>query len=154
MLEKGVIEESCSPWTAPAVYVRKKTGEIRLCVDYRVLNKQTQKDAYPLPLIDEVQDWLTGSAIFSNLDLQSGYWQVQKTKQKQHSLLVLAWVCFSSEGCHLVCGAPSTFHRLMNTVLPFVTMYIDVLIHSPNEEVHKQHLTVAFKRLRQSGLTL
>ena len=53
MLEKGVIEESCSPWTAPAVYVRKKTGEIRLCVDYRALNKQTQKDAYPLPLIDQ-----------------------------------------------------------------------------------------------------
>ena len=60
MLEKGVIEESCSPWTAPAVYVRKKTGEIRLCVDYRALNKQTQKDAYPLPLIDEVQDRLAG----------------------------------------------------------------------------------------------
>ena len=66
MLEKGVIEESCSPWTAPAVYVRKKTGEIRLCVDYRALNKQTQKDAYPLPLIDEVQDRLAGSVYSPN----------------------------------------------------------------------------------------
>ena len=76
MLEKGVIEESCNPWTAPAVYVLKKTGEIRLWVDYRALKKQTQKDAYLLPLIDEVQDRWTGSAVFSKLDLQSGYWQV------------------------------------------------------------------------------
>ena len=162
MLEKGVIEESCSPWTAPAVYVRKKTGEIRLCVDYRALNKQTQKDAYPLPLIDEVQDRLTGSAIFSKLDLQSGYWQVPVDAEDQ------AKTAFSpGPGMGLfqfrrmpfgLCGAPSTFQRLMNTVmrgLPFVTTYIDdVLIHSPNEEAHKQHLTEAFKRLRQSGLTL
>ena len=54
LLEKGIIAESNSPWLAPAVYVRKKTGDIRLCVDYRELNKKTTKDAYPLPLIDEV----------------------------------------------------------------------------------------------------
>ena len=162
ILEKGVIEASCSPWTAPAVYVRKKTGEIRLCVDYRALNKQTQKDAYPLPLIDEVQDRLTGSAIFSKLDLQSGYWQVPVDAEDQ------AKTAFSpGPGMGLfqfrrmpfgLRGAPSTFQRLMNTVmrgLSFVTTYIDdVLIHSPNEEAHKQHLTEAFKQLRQSGLTL
>ena len=56
MLQNGVIEESSSPWMAPAVFVRKKSGEIRLCVDYHELNKKTQKDAYPLPLPDEVQD--------------------------------------------------------------------------------------------------
>eukprot|EP00731_Ephydatia_muelleri_P024338 Em0016g609a len=76
LLEKGIITESSSPWLAPAVYVRKKTGDIRLCVDYRELNKKTTKDAYPLPLIDEVQDQLSGSAVFSKLDLQSGYWQL------------------------------------------------------------------------------
>eukprot|EP00731_Ephydatia_muelleri_P003473 Em0001g3473a len=76
LLEKGIITESSSPWLAPAVYVRKKTGEIRLCVDYRELNKKTTKDAYPLPLIDDVQDQLSGSAVFSKLDLQSGYWQL------------------------------------------------------------------------------
>eukprot|EP00731_Ephydatia_muelleri_P010647 Em0005g1233a len=75
MLQEGIIEESSSPWMAPAVYV-KKTGEIRLCVDYRALNKQTTKDAYPLPLPDEVQDRLCGCTIFSTLDLRSGYWQV------------------------------------------------------------------------------
>ena len=76
LLEKGIITESSSPWLAPAVYVRKKTGDIRLCVDYRELNKKTTKDAYPLSLIDEVQDQLSGSAVFSKLDLQSGYWQL------------------------------------------------------------------------------
>ena len=67
-----MIEESSSPWMSPAVFVWKKSGEIRLCVDYRELNKKTQKDAYPLPLPDEVQDKLAGSTIFTTLDLHSG----------------------------------------------------------------------------------
>jgi len=70
MLQQGIIEESCSLWMAPAVFVRKKSGDIRLCVDYRELNKKTQKDTYPLPLPDEVQDKLATSVIFSTLDLQ------------------------------------------------------------------------------------
>ena len=74
MLQKGVIKESSSPWMAPAVFVQKKSGEIWLCVDYRELNKKTQKDAYPLPLPDEVQNKLAGSTIFTTLDLHSGYW--------------------------------------------------------------------------------
>ena len=105
---------------------------------------------------------MTGSAIFSKLDLQSGYWQVPVDAED------LAKTAYSpGPGMGLfqfrrmpfgLCGAPSTFQRLMNTVmrgLSFVTTYIDdVLIHSPNEEAHKQHLNEAFKRLRQSGLTL
>ena len=51
MLEQGIMEESCSPWMAPAVFVPKKSGEIRLCIDYRELNKRIVKDAYPLPLV-------------------------------------------------------------------------------------------------------
>jgi len=72
----GIIEVSNSPWMAPTVFVRKKTGDLRLCVDYRELNKKTTYDAYPLPLPDEVQDRLANSAVFSTLDLQFGYWQL------------------------------------------------------------------------------
>ena len=76
MLRKEIIVESSSAWLAPAVYTRKKTGEIRLCVDYCKVNKRTSKDAYPRPLIDEVQDRLSGAMVFSKLDHQCGYWQV------------------------------------------------------------------------------
>ena len=76
MLERGIIEESTSPWMAPAVFVRNNSGDIRICIDYRELNKRTQKEVYPLPLSDEVQDKLSGSTIFSTLDLQSSYWQL------------------------------------------------------------------------------
>ena len=69
----GIIEESSSPWMAPMVFVPKENGELRLCVDYRELNKRTVKDAYPLPRPDEAQDRLSGSSIFSTLDLQHGY---------------------------------------------------------------------------------
>ena len=69
MLEVGVIERSSSPWMAPAVFVRKNSGEICLCIDYRELNKKIAKDAYPLPRLDEVQDCLAGSSIFSIFSL-------------------------------------------------------------------------------------
>ena len=83
MLEEGIIEESSSPWMSPAVFVRKKNGDVRICVDYRALNKQTIKDAYPLPRPDEVQDRLAGCTIFSTLDLRSGYWQLPVHKEDQ-----------------------------------------------------------------------
>ena len=74
MLKKGIIKVSSSPWMAPAVFVCKKSGEIRLCVGYCELDKKTVKDAYPLPRPDEVQDRFMGSTIFSTFDLKSGYW--------------------------------------------------------------------------------
>ena len=74
MLKQGIITESSSPWMAPAVFVPKKSGKLRICIDYRQLNKQTVCDAYPQPLPDEVQDHLAGSTVFTTLDLQSGYW--------------------------------------------------------------------------------
>ena len=76
ILDQGIIVHSKGPWMAPAVFVPKKSGQLRLCVDYRELNKCTTKDSYPLPLPDEVQDRLAGSIIFSMLDLHSGYWQL------------------------------------------------------------------------------
>ena len=142
MLKQGIIEESSSPWMAPAVFVRKKSGDLRLCVDYRELNKRTVKDAYPLPLPDEVQDQLSGSTIFSTLDLQTGYWQVPVSPSDQEKTAFC-----SGPGVGLfqfwrmpfgLTGVPGTFQRLMDKVLrglPFVTIYIDdILVHSATEQ--------------------
>lgn len=71
-----MVRPSCSPYSLPIVVVQKRDGSIRLCVDYRQLNAKTQKDAYPLPRIEESLDALTGAKWFSSLDLASGYNQV------------------------------------------------------------------------------
>ena len=161
MLEQDIITESSSPWMAPAVFVPKKSGDIRLCIDYRELNKKTTKDAYP-PLPDEVQDRLSGSKIFSTLDLQSGYWQLPVNPEDQAKTAFcpgpgMGLFQFKRMPFGLT-GAPSSFQRLMDRVLrglPFVTTYLDdILIHSPDEITHCEHLHTVFQRLTNAGLTL
>ena len=73
LLEKGFIRLSVSPWGAPVLFVKKKDGTLRLCIDYRQLNKMTVKNKYPLPRIDDLFDQLKGVSIFSKIDLRSGY---------------------------------------------------------------------------------
>ena len=77
LLEKGFIHLSVSPWGVPALFVKKKDGTLRLCVDYRQLNKMTMKNKYPLPRIDDLFDQLKGASVFSNIDLRSGYHQLR-----------------------------------------------------------------------------
>ncbi len=162
MLEQQIIEVSSSPWMAPAVFNRKKSGAIRICVDYRELNKRTKKDAYPLPLPNEVQDRLAGSTIFLTLDLQCGYWQLPVNPSDREK------TAFSpGPGMGLyqfrrmpfgLTGAPGLFQRLMDRVmrgLQFVVTYMDdVLVHSADATEHQEHLRQAFQRLSDAGLTL
>ena len=72
-LEKGWIRPSCSPYGAPIIFIRKKTGELRMTVDYQALNRQTKKDVYPLPCIDDLLDKLSKAHFLSEIDLASGY---------------------------------------------------------------------------------
>ena len=148
MLEMSIIEESSSPWMAPIVYVPKKSGEIRICVDYQELNNKTIKDAYPLPRPNEIQDKLEGSTVFSTLDLQSGYWQLPvhsahrpKTAFSTEPDMGLFQFTRMPFG---LSNAPGSFQRLMDTVccgLPFVTTYLDdVLAHSESVQQQKMHL--------------
>ena len=162
MLDQGIIEECSSPWMAPAVFVKKKTGDLRICVDYRELNKRTTKDVYPLPLPDEVQNRLAGAKVFSTLDMRSGYWQVPINPEDRPKTAFcpgpdMGLFQFTRMPFGLT-GAPSTFQRMMNKILrglPFVTVYIDdVLVHSASIEEHRQHLKVVFQHLRESGLTM
>jgi hypothetical protein len=77
LLEKGFIHPSSSPWGAPVIFIPKKDGTQRLCVDYRALNEVTIKNKYPLPRIDDLLDQLCGVCVFSKIDLQSGYHQLK-----------------------------------------------------------------------------
>ena len=77
LLEKGFISPNVSPWGAPVLFVKKKDGTLRLCVDYRQLNKMTVKNKYPLPRIDDLFDQLKNANVFSKIDLQSGYHQLR-----------------------------------------------------------------------------
>ena len=147
---------------SPAVFVRKKNGDVRICIDYRALNKQTVKDAYLLPCPNDVQDRLAGCTIFSTLDLRSGYWQLPVHKEDQAKtafcpgpglgLFQFRRMPFGFS------GAPASFQRLMDKIccgLPFTTTYLDdLLIHSQTLQDHKEHLHMLFKRLSQAELTL
>ena len=158
MLEQGVITESSSPWMAPTVFFPKKSGELRICIDYSQLNKQTVKDAYPLPLPDEVQDKLAGCTVFTTLDLHSGYWQLPVVP---HDQLKTAFCPGPGMGLYQFCrmpfgltGATESFQCLMDSVtrgLPFVMPYLDdLLIYSPIPQVHQQHLRQVFQRLQDA----
>ena len=162
MLKEGIIEESSSPWMSPAVFVRKKNGDVRICVDYRTLNKQTIKDAYPLPRPDEVQERLAGCTIFSTLDLRSGYWQLPVHKEDQMKTAFcpgpgLGLFQFRRMPFGLS-GAPASFQRLMDKIchdLPFTTTYLDdLLIHSQTLQEHREHFQTMFECLAKAGLTL
>ena len=76
-LDQGIIKPSHSPYGAPILFVKKKEGTLRMCVDYRVLNKITIKNRYPLPRIEELLDRLQGAKYFSKIDLRSGYHQIR-----------------------------------------------------------------------------
>ena len=146
---------------APVVFVPKKSGDLRLCIDYRELNKNTTKDAYPLPLPDEVQDRLLGSTIFSTLDLHSGYWQlpvIPSDRQKTAFCPAPDMGLYEFRRMPFgLTGAPSSFQR-MDKVLrgfPFVTIYLDdILVHSANVKEYGYHLQQVLQRLADAELTL
>ena len=77
LLDRGFIRPSVSPWGAPVLFVKKKDGTMRMCIDYRQLNKLTIKNKYPLPRIDDLFDQLRGASVFSKIDLRSGYHQLR-----------------------------------------------------------------------------
>ena len=77
LVDKGFIQPSVSPWGAPVLFVRKKDGTLRLCIDYRQLNRVTIRNRYPLPRIDDLFNQLQGACVFSKIDLRSGYYQLK-----------------------------------------------------------------------------
>ncbi|KAJ9529125.1 hypothetical protein QJQ45_007804 [Haematococcus lacustris] len=158
LLAKGLIEPSSSPFAAPVLFVQKKSGELRMCIDYRQLNKITIRDQYPLPRIDDLFDQLAGKTVFSSLDLQAGYHQIRipaedvpktafRTPEGHYQFKVL---CFG------LTNAPATFQRVMNEAFAEVIndcalVYLDdILVMSENTEQHLVHLRRVFDLLRKN----
>jgi hypothetical protein len=165
LIQRGYIQPSKSPYGAPVLFVKKKDGSMRLCVDYRALNAVTVKNSYPLPKIDELLDRLHGAKVFSKMDLAQGYHQVRVAEGD------VPKTAFRCQLGHFefkvmpfgLCNAPSTFQALMNRVLrktpegaallDFVIVYLDdILIFSKTEEEHLQHLEEVCKRLQAESL--
>lgn len=162
LLQAGVIRESDSSFSSPIVVVRKKNGDVRLCIDYRKLNLQTVKDAYALPNLEEAFSTLTGSKWFSVLDLKSGYYQIEveeADKPKTAFVCPLGFWEFNRmpQG---VTNAPSTFQRLMERCmgemnLKEVLVFLDdIIVFSSTLEEHEVRLMKVLTRLREFGLKL
>ncbi|KAK7910387.1 hypothetical protein WMY93_015071 [Mugilogobius chulae] len=155
LLEAGVIRESSSPFSSPVVVVRKKNGEVRLCIDYRKLNLQTVKDAYALPNLEESFSALSGSKWFSVLDLKSGYYQIEMSEEDKPKTAFVTPLGFwefnrMPQG---VTNAPSTFQRLMERCmgdlhLKEVLVFLDdLIIFSDSLEEHERRLLRVLDRL-------
>ena len=162
MLEAGVIRPSQSPWASPVTLVGKKDGTTRFCVDFRKVNDCTIKDAYPLPLIQDIFDSMQGASVFSTLDLKSGYWQVDMAEE---DIPKTAFICHRGlyEFVRLPFGlsnAPSQFQRIMNYVLRdyigrTCLVYIDdIVVFSTTKEEHRRHLQEILDVINESGMTL
>ena len=164
LLQQGVIVPSSSPWASPVVLVAKKDPSEgpRFCVDFTAVNKITKKDAYPIPLIRDIFDQLQGAAVFSTLDLKSGFHQLPIHPEDQEKT---AFVCHRGlfECTRMPMGlsnASQMFQRAMEVVLKgligtICLIYIDdIVVFSRNEAEHVRHLETMFERLAQYNLRL
>jgi hypothetical protein len=158
--EAGYLRSSSSPWGAPVLFVQKKDGSQRMCVDYRSLNDVTVKNKYPLPHIEDLFDQMRGARVFSKIDLRSGYHQMKirpsdipKTAfSTRYGLYEFTVMSFG------LTNAPAYFMNLMNKVFMeylyrFVVVFIDdILIYSRSESDHEQHLRLVLQKLRDNQL--
>jgi hypothetical protein len=156
LLEQGFVRPSASPWGSPVLFVEKKDGTKKMCIDYRTLNSMTIKNKYPLPRIEDLLYRLKKAKFFSKIDLRSGYHQLKIREQDipkmafttRYGLYEFVVVSFR------LTNAPAYFMNLMNKVFmeeldTFVMVFIDdILIYSETAEEHEEHLRIVLERLR------
>ncbi|GJV31193.1 putative reverse transcriptase domain-containing protein [Tanacetum coccineum] len=158
--DKGFIRPSSSLWGAPVLFVKKKDGSFRMCIDYRELNKLTIKNRYPLPRIDDLFDQLQGSSVYSKIDLRSGYHQLRvREKDIPKTAFRMRYGHYEFQVMPFgLTNAPTVFMDLMNRVCKsyldkFVIVFIDdILIYSKNKEEHEEHLKLILELLKKAEL--
>ena len=160
LLDKGFVRPSVSPWGAPVLFVKKKYGTLRMCIDYRQINKVTVKNKYPLPRIEDLFYQLKGAGVFFKIDLRSGYYQLRvkevdvpktafRTRYGHYEFLVMPFG---------LTNAPAVFMDLMNRILrPYVDKFVmvfidDILVYSKDAQKHEQHLKIVLHTLREKKL--
>ncbi|GJU64461.1 putative reverse transcriptase domain-containing protein [Tanacetum coccineum] len=160
LADRGFIRPSTSPWGAPVLFIKKKDGSFRMCIDYQELNKLTVKNHYPLHRINDLFDQLQGSSTYSKIDLRSGYHQLRvsdeyipkttfRTRYGHYEFQVMPFG---------LPNAPTMFMDLMNRVCKpyldkFVIVFIDdILIYSHNKEEHANHLRIILELLKKEKL--
>jgi hypothetical protein len=159
-LESGFIRNSKSSAGAPILFVKKKDGSLRLCVDYRGLNKITVKNRYPLPLIPDLIDRLAGAKYFTKIDLRNAYNQIRIAKGDEYKTAFrtrygLFEYCVMPFG---LTNTPATFQALVNSTFAewidkFVVAYLDdILIFSRTLKEHDDHIRMVLQRLRKAKL--
>ncbi|GKA41873.1 putative reverse transcriptase domain-containing protein [Tanacetum coccineum] len=158
--DRGFIRPSTSPWGAPILFVKKKDGYFKMCIDYREFNKLTVKNRYPLPRIDDLFDQLQGLSVYSKIDLRSSYHQLRvrnkdipktsfRTRYGHYEFQVMPFG---------LTNAPAVFMDLMNRVCKpyldkFVIVFIDdILIYSCNKEEHANQLRIILELLKKEKL--
>ena len=156
LLEKEYIRPSASLWGSPVLFVKKKDGSMRMCIDCRSLNAVTIKNKYPLPRIDDLLDQLKNVKYFSKIDLRSGYHQMKirpgdipktafVTRYIQYEFTILSFG---------LTNAPAYFMNMMNKVFmeeldKLVIVFIDnILVYSETAEEHAEHLRIVLEKLR------
>jgi len=162
MMKLKFIDPSHSAWESPVVIVPKKNGKARFCVDYRGLNNNTKKDAFPLPRMEDCLDSLGDAKVFTSLDCTAGYWKVpqrpadrEKTAFTMHAG-IYHWLTMPFG----LTNAPATFQRALDIILSglkwqLCLVYIDdVIIFSASAEQHVKDVDVVLTRLREAGVTL
>ncbi|GBG88009.1 hypothetical protein CBR_g46380 [Chara braunii] len=162
LLEKGWIRPSSSPFGAPVLFVPKKEGELRMCIDYRGLNAITVKNAEPLPRIDDLLDRVQGCKYFSKIDLKFGYHQIEvhlddqyktafRTRYGHYEFIVMPFG---------LTNAPTTFQRCMNDLFRpwldrFIVVYLDdILVFSRTLQEHEGHLRQVLEKLREANFKI
>ena len=160
LLDKGFIRPSTSPWGAPVLFAKKKDKTLRLCIDYRQLNRVTIKNRYPLSRIDDLFDQLRGARVYSKIDLRTGYHQLRvrdtdipktafRTRYGHYEFTVMPFG---------LTNAPAAFMDLMHRIFQpyldqFVVVFVDdILIYSQSEWEHEYHLRFVLQLLRDHQL--